>query len=325
GLSIEETAAAIGTLSDAGIQGERAGTALRSMIASLQNPTGQTANALKDLGLSAEDVNPSMNSLSEISGTLEDAGMDSSQAMQLVGQEAGPGLIALLSEGSDGLKEFTNDLENSEGAATSMADKMSDNAKGSIREFRSALEGIGIAASEHLIPPLTDIIEKGTTLVRKFGELDKGTQKTIITTLGLAAVIGPLSLVLGTTFRTVGMLTGGLAKMTRWMGRSRTNTRVASRGISAVGGSAKKSGGFLKGFGKTAEKTGKGTTKLSGTVKKAGGVFGRFGGVARVAGGALRFMGGPMGLLASIAIPGLIKGGVSIVNHLREDPIPAVP
>lgn len=324
GLSIEETAAAIGTLSNAGIQGERAGTALRSMIASLQNPTGQTANALKDLGLSAEDVNPSMNSLSEILGTLEDAGMDSSQAMQLVGQEAGPGLIALLSEGSDGLKEFTNDLENSEGAATSMADKMSDNAKGSIREFRSALEGIGIAASEHLIPPLTDIIEKGTTLVRKFGELDKGTQKTIITTLGLAAVIGPLSLVLGTTFRTVGMLTGGLARMTRWMGRSRTNTRVASRGISAVGGSAKKSGGFLKGFGKTAEKTGKGTTKLSGTVKKAGGVFGRFGGVARVAGGALRFMGGPMGLLASIAIPGLIKGGVSLVNHLREDSIPAV-
>src|SRR5699024_4902744 len=128
GLSIEETAAAMGTLSDAGIQGERAGTALRSMIASLQNPTGQTANALKDLGLSAEDVNPSMNSLSEILGTLEDAGMDSSQAMQLVGQEAGPGLIALLSEGSDGLKEFTNDLENSEGAATSMADKMSYNA-----------------------------------------------------------------------------------------------------------------------------------------------------------------------------------------------------
>src|SRR5699024_6665677 len=101
------------------------------------------------------------------------------------------------------------------------------NAKGSIREFRSALEGIGIAASEHLIPPLTDIIEKGTTLVRKFGELDKGTQKTIITTLGLAAVIGPLSLVLGTTFRTVGMLTGGLAKMTRWkIGRASCRERV---------------------------------------------------------------------------------------------------
>ena len=51
GISLEETAAAIGILSNAGIQGQRAGTALRGIIASLQNPTGQTAKALETLGL----------------------------------------------------------------------------------------------------------------------------------------------------------------------------------------------------------------------------------------------------------------------------------
>src|SRR5690606_4996170 len=107
GISIEETAAAIGILSNSGIQGERAGTALRGMIASLQNPTGQTAKALEDLGLSADDVNPSMHSLSDILKTLEESGMDSSQAMQLVGVEAGPALLAMLTQGSKGLSDYT--------------------------------------------------------------------------------------------------------------------------------------------------------------------------------------------------------------------------
>src|SRR5690606_35210965 len=112
GLSIEETAAAIGILSNAGIQGERAGTALRGIIASLQNPTGQTAKALEALGLTADDVNPSIHSLTDILKTLEEAGMDSSQAMQLVGTTSGPALIAMMSQGSEGLAEFTEQLEN---------------------------------------------------------------------------------------------------------------------------------------------------------------------------------------------------------------------
>src|SRR5690606_22032129 len=130
GISLEETAAAIGILSDAGIQGERAGTALRGIIASLQNPTGATKRALEKLGLTAEDIDPSMNSLADILRKLEEAGIDSSIAMELVGVQSGPALIALLNQGSDGLGKFTQDLENSEGAAAQMAKTMSDNTKG---------------------------------------------------------------------------------------------------------------------------------------------------------------------------------------------------
>lgn len=165
GWSIQETAAAIGVLSDNGIQGERAGTALRSMIASLQNPVGATAEVIEELGLSVEDVNPTMNSLSEILETLEEAGMDSSQAIELVGQEAGPGLSVLLSKGSKGIEDFTEQLENSEGAASRVASTMSDNTKGTMREFTSALEGVGIAVSEYVLPPLTDLIKRPGNLL----------------------------------------------------------------------------------------------------------------------------------------------------------------
>lgn len=220
GISLEETAGAIGVLSDSGIQGQRAGTALRKVISSLQNPTGRTAKVIEEMGISMDDVDPSAHSLSDILKVLEDAGMDSSQAMALVGEQAGPGLIALLEEGSGGLSKFTEDMENSEGAAAKMAETMEDNAKGSWREFKSAAEEAGIALSEHMLPAVTSMIEKGTDLARKFGELDDSTQKNILKFGGLVAAVGPASLVLGSmTTATGGVLKVG-GKLSKTLGKT---------------------------------------------------------------------------------------------------------
>src|SRR5690606_12620860 len=191
GISIEETAAAIGILSNAGIQGERAGTALRAIIASLQNPTGQTKKALEELGLSADDVNPAMHSLTDILKTLEEAGIDSSQAMQLVGVEAGPALIAMLSEGSKGLGEYTKQLRESEGAAGDMAATMTDNVKGDFKEFTSALEELGIQIYEILQPALRGIIQSVTELVQWLQNLSPQAKIMIVIITGLVAAIGP--------------------------------------------------------------------------------------------------------------------------------------
>lgn len=209
GISLQETAAAIGILSDAGIQGERAGTALRGIIASLQNPTGGTNRALEKLGLTAADIDPTMNSLADILRKLESAGIDSKTAMELVGVEAGPALLAMLNRGSGGLKSFAQDLTNSEGAAAQMAKTMSDNTKGSFDEFTSALEGVALAFADILLPIVTDFLDFITILVRKFGEMPVAVQKIILIISGIAAAIGPLLLIISgvikafTTFTTI--------------------------------------------------------------------------------------------------------------------------
>src|SRR5699024_5469682 len=115
----------------------------------------------------------------------------------LFGTEAQRHWAIMLDTGSEALGKNSKELENSEGAAQRMADTMSDNAKGKIVEFKSALEGIGIALSEHMIPAVTDAVEWGTDLVRKFGELDDSTQKNIIKMGLFAAAIGPVALVVG--------------------------------------------------------------------------------------------------------------------------------
>jgi len=230
GLSLEETAAAIGILSNAGIQGQRAGTALRGIIASLQNPTGQTAKALETLGLTVDDVNPSMHSLTDILRTLQEAGMDSSQAMQLVGTASGPALIALMSQGSEGLAEFTEQLENADGAAARMAETMTDNLYGRIQEMKSAFEEVALTIYDNIQPALEWLVEQIKGLADWFNNLSPSMQNTIIVIAGIAAAIGPLLIVLGqmslglsSIIKLIGPLTTGL-----------TGATGATGGLSAV-------------------------------------------------------------------------------------------
>ncbi|MGP4063095.1 phage tail tape measure protein [Halobacillus sp. H74] len=184
GLSLEETAGAIGMLSNAGIQGERAGTALRGMISKLQSPTKATKDALKSMGLTVKDVNPATNSLTEILGALEGAGMNSAQAMELVGMEAGPGLLAMMNEGSKGLKQMTTELKNAEGAGKEMASTMSSNVSGNWKTFMSAMESVSIAIFTLLKPAINDVISSVTALARAFSEWLEPNIKKIQNTVG---------------------------------------------------------------------------------------------------------------------------------------------
>lgn len=206
GWSLEETAAAIGVLSNAGIQGQRAGTALRGVIAALQNPTGQTAKALKALGLSADDVNPSVHSLSDILKTLEEAGLDSATAMQLVGRESGPALIAMMNAGSEGLSQFTTELENSEGAAKEMATTMMDNLRGSIEEMKSAFEEVALTIYDRIKPALEVITDGLRSLAEWFNNLPGPIQNLILAIGAFLAVLGPLFLIIGTGIILFGQL-----------------------------------------------------------------------------------------------------------------------
>ena len=71
GVSMEETAAAVGILSDAGISGTSAGTALRGALSRLAKPSKMAADTMEQLGFSAYDSNGQMKSLSGIIGSLQ--------------------------------------------------------------------------------------------------------------------------------------------------------------------------------------------------------------------------------------------------------------
>lgn len=204
GLDIEELTAAVGFMSDAGIQGSQAGRMLRQGLLRLASPTGEAADLIDELGINVFDAEGNMKSLDQVVAELEN-GLDgmSSQAQAaalstLFGSESVAGWSAVLERGSGDLAEFTSELQGSEGAAANMAETMEDNIGGAFREMRSAIEGLLIAIGDELKPYVQDIAEVIGDWARKFTELDDSTKKIIISVGAFAAAIGPAAIALST-------------------------------------------------------------------------------------------------------------------------------
>jgi len=151
GVSLEETTSAIGALSNAGVQGSRAGTGLNRVLAELENPAAGLKGVLEELGLAADEVSISNVGLAGALKVLADANIDTGQALAAFGQRGGPAANILIdlfrnTELADSaFVQFTGSLENADGTAQRIADTMDDNLNGAILSARSALEGFIIA------------------------------------------------------------------------------------------------------------------------------------------------------------------------------------
>jgi TP901 family phage tail tape measure protein len=165
GVSLQDASAAIGVLSDAGIQGMRAGTALRAILSRLVAPSTEAAEALERMGVSAQSVNPELNSLSDIMTELGRAGIDTSDAIALVGLEAAPALLAMASM-APRLGTLTAELQNVTGEASRMATTMNDTLAGDWRTLASAASGLALALGDAgLSGVLRGIVQAATTAV----------------------------------------------------------------------------------------------------------------------------------------------------------------
>lgn len=203
GISLEETAAAIGILSDAGIKGSQAGTTLRSALSRLAKPTDKATLAMEKYGLSFYDAQGNMLSLQGIVEELETglSGLTQEQRNQalitIFGQEALSGMLVMMEKGPEALGELTESFEQVEGAAEEMANIMLDNTSGALEEMGGALETLAINVQQILAPMVTDVVQWITGLINSFNSLDQGTQTVILSVLGLVAALGPILLIVG--------------------------------------------------------------------------------------------------------------------------------
>lgn len=218
GQSMEMTAAAVGILSDAGIKGSQAGTALRGALSRLARPSDVAAETMGELGLSFYDAEGNMLSLAGIVGELETklGGLTQEQRnnalVAIFGQEALSGILALMERGSGELETLTESFENVDGAAKGMADTMLDNTAGSIEAMMGSIETLGIKLQQVMAPTIQSVIESITNFINSLSSMDEGTMRIVAGVTAVVAATGPLLLIGGkilTFVATVGpMLTG---------------------------------------------------------------------------------------------------------------------
>lgn len=173
GISMEETAASIGILSNAGIKGEQAGTVLRGAMTRLVKPTEAAANAAEALGVSFFDSSGTMKPLSTIIGDLQKSTANLSDEQKnaylstIFGTEALSGMLALIDAGPEQLTELTQAYETCDGAAADAAATMQDNLKGAIEGLSGSAESLGITIYESMAEPLKEAAKQGTDYVNQ--------------------------------------------------------------------------------------------------------------------------------------------------------------
>lgn len=248
GLSIEETAAAIGIMSDAGIKGSQAGTTLRSGLVRIVKPTKQVKDAMEQLNVEFYNSDGTMKSLTEIVEVLQKstAGLTDetkNQALaQIFGTEALSGMLALVNRGSDELSNMTKSFEDADGGASEMADTMLNNTSGAIEELKGSLESAGIAIQKELAPYIKDLADYIKDLVDKFNDLSDEEKDNIIKTVSLTAAIGPALKIIGNLGSGIGKVVKISGKLSQKIGelipkitQTSTGTFTLKSALSALG------------------------------------------------------------------------------------------
>lgn len=168
-IDLEQTAAAIGALSDANIKGSQAGTVLRTGLTRLAKPAKAAQKVMSRLGFNAFDAGGKMLPLHEIIEKLEKSTaklndkQKASDIATIFGMESMSGFLALMEQGPERLKGLTEELRNSKGAAQEMADTRLDSFHGSITLLKSAMEGAKLAIGEKLAPTIKNLVDNFTT------------------------------------------------------------------------------------------------------------------------------------------------------------------
>ena len=214
GYTVEDTALAIGLMSNAGIKSEKAGTALRTMMTNLAKPTKQMKDKMDELGIALTDSKGEMLPFKDVMDNLRERfkglskDQQASAAAAIFGKEAMSGALAVINASESDYNKLAGAISNSNGEAKRMADEMNNTVKGRLLTLRSSVEELGLSFYETLKPALKVIISALTSFVRALTKAP-GFVKVLVTILGvLAVVIPPVVIGLGMLVTAFGALSG---------------------------------------------------------------------------------------------------------------------
>ncbi len=197
GWSLEDATGALSVLYNAGYDGSMAGTSLRQSLVALMNPSTSAKKIFAELGIELTKLDPTTNKFSDIVNTLAQSGITTAQAMEVFGDRAGPGMMALLAQGGDAIADMTESITGTN-SATEMAAKQVDTMEGSAKLMKSMMEEIAISIGDVLIPILRKLMEQYLMpLMERFQGMSSVSKETILKIAMIAAAVGPLFLVLG--------------------------------------------------------------------------------------------------------------------------------
>lgn len=199
GQSIEDTTGVLAAFADAGMLGSDAGTSLKQAILKLQAPTDKARDIMEAYNLAFYDTNGQMLSFDKIAGQLKtnmselsDETRDAALA-QIFGSDAVRAANVLYREGSEGIRKYIDQTNDSGYAAKVAADRL-DNLTGDVEKLGGAIDTALIKSGSGVNDMLRGVTQAATGIVDAISSLP-----TPVLGLGtqLIGIVGAIGLVGG--------------------------------------------------------------------------------------------------------------------------------
>lgn len=258
GYSVEDTSIAIGLMSNAGIKGEKAGTALRTMFTNLSKPTKAMKDKMDELGISITDSNgemlPMRDVIDQLRGKMSGLSKDqqAAAAATIFGKESMSGALAVVNASDEDYQKLTKSIDGSKGASKRMAKEMEGGIGGSLRKMKSAIESLAISIGDVLAPFIRKLADGIASIATKLTNMHGWVQGTIVAFGVLVAAIGPVLFVfgafisvMGSAMTTLGPLLIGISKAGGLMAFLSGKVATAVRMFPALGTAISFAGGPL--------------------------------------------------------------------------------
>lgn len=218
GVSMRETAAILGVLSNNGLEASQAGTSVQRIFTRLAAPTSTATNALKKYNMSIDDFKDKSGRLESVNTIFKkiNANVPKADRLQFFNQVFGQtaqnaaGILsrtaALSDKNSQSLAHVENQLKTaySEDYVGKLARRNMNSAKNSEDRFKYASQAIQIEIGRNMLPALS---KASQSMANAFGRKD--TQR------GLRVIAGGL-----------GMVANALASLVSFIGKHTTTVKV---------------------------------------------------------------------------------------------------
>ena len=243
GMDVQTTTAFISELSNQGLKGSEAGTALNAVMRDMTARMKDGAIAVGDTSVQVMDASGNYRDMADIVADVESAtaGMgDAEKASALQATftaDSIKGLNLILNAGSGELCSFRDQLYQSGNAAQDMANVMTDNLSGDLSEMGSAFEEVGLKVYDRFQQPLRDAVQfitgsvvPGITwLVENFDSIAPVLAIAAVAMGSFAAVANIVPVISGVT-SAISALSGGMAFLASPIGIA----AVAVAGVAAA-------------------------------------------------------------------------------------------
>lgn len=203
GQSVETTTAAIGELSNAGIEGTRAGTGMRKVMNSLIAPTSNATAALKKYGMSIDDFKNKDGSLKQLPDIMKiieshtknlgkaDRGAFFKAVFGTTGQQA----AMVLAQNADAMDKLVKKEKEAERSnyVERLAKKNMASTKMQMKQLQMQVQAFAIQVGNTLLPAVNKVGQaiskwaessKGKATLKQFSDSIKGVGNTIARNAG---------------------------------------------------------------------------------------------------------------------------------------------